>query len=260
MFKRFFFLVAVLGLHASPVENGAAPEVIQEGFFIPLSSWVSARGGYEGDFVGDAKLKQIDEGSGRVDTFQQYTNSATITVNLLDRLDLYALFGSSRVCADWRFTEGVTVTQTQLETLYRFFWGVGGRGILYEWEKLSLGMGGRYSHCRYKPSWLTSNGVPQDTSGARMEWQEWQADLALSYKIDFFVPYIGAQYANVTSHLGELTFPIAGNGSGNNHFESRIPVGMVIGCAISNGRYFMLNIEGRLINEEALTISGDLRF
>ena len=44
------------------------------------------------------------------------------------------------------------------------------------------------------------------------------------------------------------------------HFENRTPVGIVIGCSISNGKYFMLNIEGRLIDEDAVTISGDLRF
>src|SRR3990167_4122290 len=169
-FLFFITLLSFFSLYASPVENGAAPQIIQEGFFIPVSSWVDGRGGYEGDFVGDAKLAQTEEGSGRVDTFQQFTNAATITVNLLDRLDLYGLFGSSRVCADWRFSENSAVTQIQIETLYRFFWGAGARGILYEWGNLFLGTGGRYSRCRYKPSWLTSNGVPQTTAGARLEW------------------------------------------------------------------------------------------
>lgn len=255
-----FFLLFASCLVSSPVGNGAFPKIVHQGFFIPSSSWVDLRVGYEGDFVGDARLEQKEEGSGRVDTFEQYTNSATTTFNLIDRLDLYALFGSSRVCADWRFQIEEEINRIEMETLYRFFWGIGARGIFYEWGPLSLGMGGRYSQCRYKPSWITLNGVPQEISGARLSWHEWQANIDLSYQIDLFTPYIGAQYASVRSELSKLSFPIANNGSGSDHFISRIPVGMVIGCTISNGRYFMLNIEGRLINEDALTLSGDIRF
>ena len=60
-----FSLFAVF-LQAAPVGNGASPALIQEGFLIPSSYWVDFRIGYEGDFVGDGRMEQIEESSGRV--------------------------------------------------------------------------------------------------------------------------------------------------------------------------------------------------
>jgi len=256
----FFLFMVICSLDAAPVGNTMAPSLIQEGFLIPAASWVDFRIGYEGDFVGDGRMRQTVQGSGRVDTFQQYTNTATITLNVLDRLDLFAVMGSSRVCSDWRFNIAGVVTRIQLETLYHFLWGAGGRGIIFEWGKLCLGAGGRYAYCNYKPSWLTTNAAPVNVGSARVIWREWQVDLDLAYNIDLFTPYIGVKYSNAAAKLGTFSNPISNSGDGLNHFENRTPVGIFIGCSISNCKYFMLNIEGRLIDEDAVTISGDLRF
>ncbi len=252
--------IAAFGLQAAPVGNTMAPELIQEGFLIPANSWIDFRVGYEGDFVGDGRLQQIEEGSGRVDTFQQYTNAATFTLNILDRLDLFGVFGSSRVCADWRFDTGSTITRIEIETLYHFLWGAGARAIAFEWGKVCLGIGGRYAFASYKPSWLTTNATPVSVSGTRLVWREWQVDLDLSYNIDLFTPYLGVKYSNAKAKLGAFPTPVAANGSGSDHFENKTPVGIFIGCSISNSKYFMLNLEGRLVDEDAVTISGDLRF
>jgi len=253
-------IISIAVLHAAPVGNPMAPQLIQEGDLIPCDSWVDVRAGYEGDFVGDGRLRQTTEGSGRVDTFQQYTNSGTFTLNILDRLDLYGVFGSSRVCADWRFNSLGTITRIQLETLYHFIWGAGARGIFFECGKICLGLGGRYSFCSYKPSWLATNAVPVRVAGTRLTWREWQVDLDIAYNIDLFTPYLGLKYSNVRATLGTFPIPISNSGTGRDEFENRTPVGVFIGCSISNCKYFMLNIEGRLVDEDAVTISGDLRF
>lgn len=256
----FSAVMSAVILHAAPVGNTMAPQLIQEGFLIPCDSWVDLRVGYEGDFVGDGRLEQTVEGSGRVDTFQQYTNAATYTLNIIDRIDLYGVFGSSRVCSDWRFNIAKTITRIQLETLYHFFWGAGARGIFFEWGKICLGLGGRYSYCSYRPSWLTTNAIPVSVAGTRLVWREWQVDLDISYNIDLFTPYIGVKYSNAFAKLGPFPTPVSSSGSGMDQFINRTPVGLFIGCSISNCKYFMLNIEGRLVDEDAVTISGDLRF
>ncbi len=147
-----------------------------------------------------------------------------------------------------------------LETLYNFLWGAGGRVLLFEWGCASLGCGGRYEHSNYDGVWITSNGVVQNASGSHLHWREWQIDLDLSYKIDIFCPYIGVKYYNLKTDVGTFSVPVAANGSGNNQFKNRTPVGVFIGCTLSTGKYFMLNVEGRLVDEEAVTISGDFRF
>jgi predicted small secreted protein len=255
-------LVASAALYAAPVGNTSAPDLIQEGFFICCDSWVNFRVGYEGDFVADGRMKQFEQGHGRVDTYQQDTNSGTVTLNILDRLDLYGVFGSSRTQADWRFDDAVagTVTRIDMQTKYNFLWGAGARAILYEWCNTSLGVGGRYSSANYRPVWMTSDGLVQPVSGTHCSWREWQVNLDVSYKIDLFTPYIGIKYSNAQTKLKNFTVPISSDLTGSNSFKNRVPVGLYVGCALSTGKYFMLNIEGRLIDEEAVTISGDFRF
>lgn len=254
-------LVASSALYAAPVGNPSAPQLIDEGFFMSCDTWVDVRAGYEGDFVADARMKQRREGHGRVDSYQQTTNSGTVTINFVDRLDIFGVFGSSRTNAEWRFTDAIgNVNQVEMETLYHFLWGVGARGILFEWGNTTLGIGGRYESCNYDPEWLTLDGVNIDPSGTRMNWHEWQVDLDISYRIDLLTPYIGLKYSSANSKLSGFSIPIASNGVGKNHFTNRTPVGLFIGCSLSTGKYFMLNVEGRLIDEEAVTISGDIRF
>lgn len=247
-------------LNASPVGNPAFPQLITKDFFIPCDWWLGIRVGYEGDFVGDERMNQTDGGSGRVDNYIQNTNSGTLTFTIVDRLDIYGLFGSSRMGADWRFSSAGTINRAQIQSKYRFLWGVGARGILYEWGCAVLGVGGRYSSSVPKPSWMTVNGTPVPVSGGRVHWREWQIDLDLAYKIELFTPYVGIKYSNSLAKLSGFTVPIANGGSGSLHMENRSPVGIVVGCTLSTGKYFMFNVEGRLIDEEAVTVSGDLRF
>ena len=107
---------------------------------------------------------------------------------------------------------------------------------------------------------MTIDGIVQHANGTELHWRVWQIDMDMSYKIDIFTPYIGIKYSNVRSGVGFFPISISNSGLGINYFENRTPVGVFIGCSLSSGKYFMLNIEGRLIDEEAVTISGDFRF
>lgn len=255
--------LCLLSFHvtAAPIGNPSAPKIIQEGFFIPSTSWASARFGYEGDFVADSRMEQEGAGHSRVDSYEQETNSGTATLCLLNQVDIFTVLGSSRTRTDWRFVDGGGSThRAELETLYNFLWGVGARAILWSCGNASFGVGGRYESANYDPVWLTIDGNIQSASGTHLRWREWQINGDLSYKIDIFSPYIGAKYSNVRSKIGNFSVAISNDGSGSNEFENRTSVGVFIGCSLSTGKYFMLNVEGRLIDEEAVTISGDLRF
>ena len=259
-FTILFALLASISLAAAPVENPTSPMLIKEGFFIPPNSPVAVRAGYEGDFVGDARLEQYDESTGRVDNYTQVSNCGVFTVNFFKRIDAFGLVGTSRTNADWRFTIDGLTSRAEVETLYDFIWGIGGRGIVYSNDTICVGIGSRYEASHYDNLWMTINGKIQQVNGSYFHWQSWQIDLDFSYTIDIFTPYIGVKYSNVRTKIGELPFPISDNGSGTNRFENRAPVGVIIGCSMCSGKCFALNIEGRLVDEEAVTISGDLRF
>ncbi|MBX9744445.1 MAG: hypothetical protein K2X08_04465 [Chlamydiales bacterium] len=254
------FLCLFSSLYAAPVGNSSAPRLIERGFFISSDWWGNVRIGYEGDFVSDGKLEQYGEGYGRVDCYEQQTNSGTVTGNIVDRLDLFAVLGSSRTNATWRFMNEEAIHRIELETNYAFLWGLGIRGILYEDEDLSLTLGGRFETSSYDPSWATLDGIPQSIAHSLLTWKEWQIDLDASYKIDIFTPYVGVKYSHARSELSGFTFPISEKGAGTNQFKNRNSVGVFLGCALSSAKYFMLNVEARLLDEEAVTVSGDIRF
>lgn len=261
LFFATIYVSVLSNLESAPVGNTASPQLIQDGFIIPVDSWADFRLGYEGDFVSDARLKQTVESSGRVDNYSQNNNSGTFTLNILDRIDIYGVFGSSRTCAEWRFSDqDDSIHNAELETFNEFLWAVGGRAILFEWNHCDLGFGGRYSKNRNQPSWLTVDGVNVPVRGAQVIWREWQLNFDLSYHIDLFTPYLGIKYSNLKSHLTEFTTSISNSGQPQNTFKNRVPVGLYLGCGLTNRKYFMLNLEARLVDEEAVTVSGDLRF
>lgn len=258
--KILLAFAAILGIHAAPIGNTASPDLIEKGIFSSSDYRVDIRAGYEGDFVTDGRMNQFEQGTGRVDCYQQNTNSGTFTLNFVDRLDIYGVFGSSDTKAEWRISTGDEIHRLEMKTQQNFLWAVGARAILYEWCKISLGMGGRYSECDYAPEHFFSDGIAEPVLGTFCHWRQWQVNLDFSYKIKIFTPYIGVKYSDEKTHLGNFTVPIASDGSGSNSFQNRDPVGLYLGCALSNGHYFMVNLEGRLIDEEAVTISAELRF
>jgi hypothetical protein len=258
--RKLFLWLLPIALSAAPVGNGAAPALLQKGMFLSSADWLSLRSGYEGDFVSDARLKQYAQGQGRVDEYSQENNSGTVTLNTVRRLDLYGVFGSSATEANWRFNLNTAVHRIKMETHQSFLWAVGGRAILYEWSNLFLGVGGRYTRSEAPPRWLKFDGAKVSVAGTEVRWEDWQINLDFSYRIKLFTPYIGFKYAENRVHLGNFSVPIAADGSGSNSFKNRQPVGLYIGCGLTTGQYFMMNIEGRVIDEEAITISGEFRF
>src|SRR5690606_38745695 len=115
--------------------------------------------------------------------YQQDTNSGLVTLDFVERLDLYAALGMSKTRADWRFTNTSTdlVHRIKLKTKDAFLWALGGRTILYEWCNLFLGVGGRYSSCEYAMSKVSTDGIGVTAAGSKMDWRQWQVNLDVSY-------------------------------------------------------------------------------
>ena len=264
--QRFWIAAGLLlslvnGLSAAPVNNPSAPALIKDGFFISPTSWLDFRLGYEGNFVNDAKMKQTQESFGRVDDFKIDVNAGSCTLNFWNRLDLYGIFGAARIRGLWQCSPADALRQVDTETKYRFTWAAGGKVMLFEWGRTALTVGGRYFFTRPKLEWLTWNGSPYAVGTAKYRFREWQADLGLSHQIDLLTPYLGIKYSRKNAHLRQVTsVAIATDGSGSIHMRERQKIGMVAGCGLSSRKFFMLNLEVRLIDEEALTVTGDFRF
>ncbi len=73
-------------------------------------------------------------------------------------------------------------------------------------------------------------------------------------KFDIFSPYIGVEASCARAKIKKLSRMDLSS------LHSRTPVGIFLGCGLSPGTRVIINVEARLIDEQAVTVSGDLRF
>lgn len=260
MKKLVIFLMMISpALFAAPVGNPLNPEIIGEGFFISPASWINFRLGYEGNFEYDGRMEKKPNG-GKIDNLKQDVNSGLLTLNLQNRADLYGVLGASRIRSDWRFDDLGTASRIELETNYRLYWAAGGKVILFQWGNTALSTGGRYSTTRPSLSFITQDGTPQDKADAKIRYKDWQVDLGLAHQIDIFIPYIGGKYLQARAKVRNAAFAISDEGENIQKMKNRNPVGVFAGCTLSNSKFFMLTVEARFIDEEAISVMGELKF
>jgi len=254
-----FFIVLTGYIFASPVGNPLNPEIIEEGFFISQTSWINFRLGYEGIFVSDARMDKKSE-KGKVDNFKNDINSGSFTLNLQKRADFFAILGASRIRSDWRFDNAGIMSRIEVETNYKFYWAIGGKIILFQWGNTALSIGGRYSYTKPTTSFLTADGAPRETEGSRIKYKDWQSDIGLAHKIDIFIPYVGIKYLSTQAKIQNTPVKISMEENNEIKMKNRDNFGVYAGCSLSNSKYFMLTIEARFIDEEAISVVGEIKF
>jgi hypothetical protein len=263
--KNFLFIITFLlitnYLVAAPVGNSASPRYIETGVFLSPGSLVGVRVGYEENFISNARLQQKCNNTPRIDTFKVGSNTAFLVLNIQNRCDIFANIGQSRIKANWRVASSSLLSEIKIESKYDLVWEAGGKAIFFEWGNTSFSMGGRYYKTTPSLSWMTSNGAAIATNDEKINFQQWQVDAGLAHTIDIFVPYIGVKYSNSKAKVKDVVGTVISNdGKSIVAMKNRNKVGMFLGCGITSGNIFALNIEARLIDEEAVTVSGEIRF
>ncbi|OGN59448.1 MAG: hypothetical protein A3F40_04915 [Chlamydiae bacterium RIFCSPHIGHO2_12_FULL_27_8] len=258
--KNFLILFLInISIFAAPVGNPLTPEIIQTGFYIPPSGFVNVRLGYEGNFISNANLQKSFNGN-EIDNFKLDSNSGSFILNFKKRLDLFGIFGVSRIRSEYRFSYQDVISRIEYESDYRIFYEAGGRVILIQWGNTALDIGGRYSKTKPGLSFIILDGVPQIKDNSFIKFSSYQINLGLSYAIDIFIPYIGTKYSQSKAELQGLNFVISDEGTGYLNMKNKNDFGLYLGCSLSNKRYFLLNLEARFIDEEAISISGEFKF
>ncbi|MFA5250043.1 MAG: hypothetical protein WC371_01370 [Parachlamydiales bacterium] len=262
IFKQFFFVfLAVEAIFAAPVNNPASARSLEKGFFFS-GKWFSFRLGYEGDFILDRRLKE--KGAHRIEDFSQNCNSGFLVLNLLNRLDLYGVMGEAKYEADWILKESSSnFGRLEMETRYNWKWAVGGKAIFFEWGDVTLAFGGRYAKTEPRLSWLSYSSAEYSLykpGQAVCSFVEWQVDGEISYKIDFFIPYVAMKYSRAYVDLKAPEITVSSFGLDEIKMRSRDFYGAACGCGFCEGKYFQLNAEVRLFDEEAFTVTGEFRF
>ena len=129
------------------------------------------------------------------------------------------------------------------------------------------------------------------TKDASIDYHEWQASLALSYRLNMFTPYIGVKWSRASfdadtiriaqpkaaAFVGDITTlnpTISGKGQNNqtlrdtmqivslqiNKMKSRKSCGLAVGTTIVDADKYAVTVETRLIDERAAHVNAQFRF
>ncbi|MFI5333903.1 MAG: hypothetical protein ACHQT8_01905 [Chlamydiales bacterium] len=237
------FLLFIAPGYALYNGNPALPKIPEEGFFIAKEAVLSLRGGYEGDLIFNRKMGP------HANKFKIFENFGALTFNFDEKVDLYADFGS--FYAEIRKSDDLR--RLQFQTRDGLTWKVGARAILWDYGETFLTL-----HVAYQNAWagfreIVLNGSPLARKGGRLFYQEVEGSLSVGHQIDIFIPYLGIEGSYARAKLHHLPMEQI-------ELHSRSPVGLFLGSGFSPGSKLMLNVEIRLIDDEAVALSGEIRF
>ena len=255
MMKKIFCFLLQLPLYALYVGNPAEPQLIDQGFFMSQDSFATIKIGYQGDAVFDRKLRAQGGARGPIDRFKIHMDQGAVTLNLIDRIEVYGSLGSFNATLwDRPKADG---KRREYET--RDHWTAGGglRILLMQWKHTILGCDGKVQYSAPRVKWVTVDGTAS-SANYELTYREWQLSLAVSHTIDIFTPYLAAQYSAVHADINGIPGAVLPHSHFKMHARERF--GMAVGCSFSNCKKFDLNIEARLISEQAATLAANLKF
>jgi hypothetical protein len=187
---------------------------------------------------------------------------------MFDRVEPYVRFGSAHLKARWTDTGGGA--QVAMDTSSGFAWGLGIKALVYEFKapKIRLICDGSYRATELDPykGYLDSHETAITKKSSRFVIREWQAALLVSTETplpDMFngfedlkgyklAPYAGIKYSDISGRLRMVTAD-TGTVYHPDNIKADKNIGIVFGCDLVGDDYVSLNIEGRFIDETAIS-------
>ena len=263
LFRSIYKSLALLPLSLSALYNGnpSLPMMPEDGMFIAREDWLGIKLGYQFDCVWDRRLHMVgqtpEHSRKKVQEYNSLTNFGVATINFNDRFEVFGTLGAMSCEASQRPFKN---TKVSYQTQTHFAWGAGARAILAYWGDLQLALNAAYVQSNMPLSSLKVNGRSYAKKQAEFEFRQWQVGIGVSYHFRWFIPYIGVDYSDFRSrieHLNAIKFLFP-----KKHvtFKETYPTGLFFGFGISPIRAFNLNVEVRLINENAVSVSSDFKF
>jgi len=258
--QRLLFLTALTTLLTSPLfslfmGNPAEPQIIDRGFWLSEDVLVDVKLGYLGDRVADRKMRANGHARSRIDKMALSFDQAVVTLNYMDRLELYGSLGSmngelcNRPHSDNK--------RRQYQTHDGWTAGGGGKFLLAAWGNTTIGIDGKVQWGVPGMKWETVDGQSSNVGG-RLRYFEWQVSFALSYTAEWLTPYIGAKYSNVHATVSKIPKVVYKHA----HFTmtNRDRFGLAVGFNLSPGKKFDVFAEVQLIDEQAISFGGNMKF
>jgi hypothetical protein len=250
--------------YGAPVGNIADPAMLKSAV-IPRNEdrpVLSTTVGEETDLAFDRKVENYGyEG----DSEYEFVGGKMSAV-FFDKVTVYGIVGNAR-CKEYYEDMGITA---QADSEPAIAWGVGGKVILYElpvkMEQIKdcvvrFGVDGRYRSTDFDIDRVAINGqwyyLP-DTGVANvtMKLDEWQAAGEVSVQIGRFVPYCGIKYSDFNA---DVKVTVLGTTYDDDSIRPENKLGFFVGADIIMFESLSFNVEGRFIDETALSLGCTLR-
>jgi hypothetical protein len=261
--RKILLLMLCQSVKAFALYNGnpSLPMMPEEGIFISKEYWLGVKVGYELDWVYERRLKMeghhLTHCKKSVYRFETLGHFGVVTLNFNDRVELFTTLGTLSCELSHHPFSNIKISY---HTDAHFAWGVGGRAILAYWGDLQVGVNAAYLQSTPSLSSLRMNEKSYSTHHTEFDFTQWQVGIGTSYRFPWVVPYIGVDYSNFRTRIEHLNSISAVIPSSHVTFKDTYPCGIFLGVGFSPHRAFNLNLEARFINENALSLSTDLKF
>jgi len=273
LFIIFILVMVVLFpyiAHAAPVGNIAKHLMLKHGIFSEGRDEVSL----EPLFKRDMKIRLISDTEYDL-TFDRNivdqigdTELTFVTEKIglafADRVFLYGLVGVAWYEQEY-MSQGARV---EIETGKDLAWGVGGSVLLYEMEidnfdcVLRLGADAKLRSTDADINEVIVDGTKYKSSDSAVssvdyEYKDWQVAGEVSLQWKHFVPYFGVKYSDVTGNSKQT---VAGTVYEDKDIEAEDNFGVFTGIDMVVSDFISFNVEGRFIDENAISLGCAIRF
>ena len=244
---------------ATYFSNPAEPALQTDGLMKSPPSWYCLRAGYMSDHLYRQRFNEEFHIAGTPNPSSYaklITDAATITLNFNNWLDINMLLGSSQMLIDH-----------DVYTKRQFAWGVGGKFLIFHNESIFVGLDLKYFESNQKPIYLVSSGYAYNiVSDFKMNYYEEQAALGVAYRTRMICPYLYVSYLyskiepNPCIAVVQMpTYDATGESYSTSVIDRR-RWGMAVGATIIGGTKGSITLESRFFNQNAINVSGEVRF
>ncbi|MCX6989933.1 MAG: hypothetical protein NTX49_02535 [Chlamydiae bacterium] len=240
--------------------NPSSPELPEDGFLIPKECWLGIKAGYQGDYVFSRSMivhASDSSASHQINSFSSYMNSGTLTFDFANRAEFYGVLGSYKLKLSQRLDES---TRVHFSSDPHIAGIIGLRAILATWGDTHLGadVKGFISYPEIES--IEVNGSSVSSGSAKFSDREWQIGTSLSHQVFCFVPYIGLTYTHARLKATKLASLKSYFPKEELRLNNKYSFGFVFGFGLTADTGFSCNLEARIIQEAAATLSADFRF
>lgn|GEM_PF-2226235 len=253
LFLLFFIFVTVKSFCLYQ-GNPASCELPRLGLFIPEERALSCKVGFQTNKVFSKKMfldVTQTQGIFMVPSISSFANQGTITLNIIDRLEIFVTAGKMQISSRNALFDEASL---QLEGTAGAVWSIGGRALILLWGNTALGGEASYLSSSSHLKSLTIGGESRSWTYNHQSYEEWQIQVALSQELSFFSFYAGGAYSYTELTLKLPAYKVHAT------YKNRHKLSMVVGASASLSRALFANIEGKWFGEKSLGGSLDVRF